>query len=433
MTAWFLAALLATFAHAEEVKYGSFGKIRIHRGPETPRQLVIVMPEKSSPGWAPALAKGGTVVAEIGPAYAAGLAARTKKKCVYPAGDFELLSKYLQTKLKFPVYQPPILVGEGQTGVLAYGALAQAPKDTFAGAVSAGFCPAWRSSKSFCVGYGLKSRAQAKGFALEPFGKALPGWRVVGAGQDCGGGLGAYVAKVNGAEIVGGPAAEGVSGAVAALSGPKNAPAVFHGDVSLEGLPLTEVPPKGKLEGAVIFYSGDGGWAGFDQELAEALAARGLRVIGLSTLKYFWSPKTPESSAEDLAKLVTYFTREKNAAPLRLVGYSFGADVMPELVSRLPAELRARVKSVSLLGLSDKASFEFHFTDWIGGDGEGLPIEPVLKKISADVNVRCLYGEDEDESLCARLDPKKFGVFKLPGGHHFDGDSEGLAKIILAP
>ena len=51
-----------------------------------------------------------------------------------------------------------------------------------------------------------------------------------------------------------------------------------------------------------------------------------------------------------------------------LVGYSFGADVLPFVVNRLPADLRARVASVSLLGIDSNASFEVRVTDWVGAD-----------------------------------------------------------------
>ena len=44
----------------------------------------------------------------------------------------------------------------------------------------------------------------------------------------------------------------------------------------------------------------------------------------------------------------------------------------------------------------------------------------------------CIYGEDEKDSLCPKLDPKRFTVVKLKGGHHFDGDYAGLAREILS-
>ena len=58
-----------------------------------------------------------------------------------------------------------------------------------------------------------------------------------------------------------------------------------------------------------------------------------------------------------------------------LIGYSFGADVLPFIVNRLPDDLRKRIASVNLLGLSTEATFEIHVADWIPGNvSKGQPI-----------------------------------------------------------
>jgi type IV secretory pathway VirJ component len=56
---------------------------------------------------------------------------------------------------------------------------------------------------------------------------------------------------------------------------------------------------------------------------------------------------------------------------------------------------------------------------------------PEVNRI-AGVPVICIYGEDEHDSLCPKLDPNKFKVVKLKGGHHFDGNYAGLANEILS-
>lgn len=43
----------------------------------------------------------------------------------------------------------------------------------------------------------------------------------------------------------------------------------------------------------VLFVSGDGGWVGIDREIAEELAHRGVSVVGLNFLKYFWQGRPP--------------------------------------------------------------------------------------------------------------------------------------------
>jgi type IV secretory pathway VirJ component len=115
-----------------------------------------------------------------------------------------------------------------------------------------------------------------------------------------------------------------------------------------------------------------------------------------------------------------------------LIGYSRGADVLPFLASRLPDDLRATVALVALLGPARTTDFEFHLSDWLGGDDpEALPIAPEVAKLRGGT-VLCVQGADEDDSLCPTLDSAQARRFVLPGGHHFGGDYGVIAGRILA-
>ena len=121
-----------------------------------------------------------------------------------------------------------------------------------------------------------------------------------------------------------------------------------------------------------------------------------------------------------------------NRRRVLLIGYSFGADVLPFVVNRLPPELRERIVSVSLLGIDAHASFEVRVSDWIGSDHGGPPTVPELSEVR-HVPVLCIYGEGELDSICPALAggsgivPEQIGK-----GHHFSGDYALLAERILA-
>ena len=90
---------------------------------------------------AAALAQQGAMVAGIDlPKFNAMLAA-DGAQCVFPDGDLENLSHFVQAYFHNPTYLAPLLAGISSGGTLAYAALAQSPKDTFAGALTSGFCP----------------------------------------------------------------------------------------------------------------------------------------------------------------------------------------------------------------------------------------------------------------------------------------------------
>ena len=188
---------------------------------------------------------------------------------------------------------------------------------------------------------------------------------------------------------------------------------------------------------------GAGGWANIDREVGETRAAAGVPVVGLNSLQYFWTPRTPDGAGADLARLVAHATASPpgGGGPrprVVLVGYSRGADVLPFMARRLPPELRARVAGVALLGLERSISFEFHVSDWLGGAASNE--RPTLPEVAAlraalppAVPILCLYGTGEDDSACPAA-ARQGGVqaVAMPGGHHLGGDYPALARQILA-
>ena len=85
---------------------------------------------------------------------------------------------------------------------------------------------------------------------------------------------------------------------------------------------------------------------------------------------------------------------------------------------------------VALLALSQEAVFEFHLQNWLGRERGALPIAPELQQMKG-IHTLCIYGEEEEDSLCALPAARPLQVLKLPGGHHFDGDYAKLAARIL--
>jgi type IV secretory pathway VirJ component len=153
--------------------------------------------------------------------------------------------------------------------------------------------------------------------------------------------------------------------------------------------------------------------------------------VGLNSLKYFWSGRTPEATARDVARLLRHYLAAWHKQRVLLVGYSFGADVLPFVVNRLPPELRERVASVSLLGIDSNASFEVRIADWVGSDGAGPPTRPEVAAL-AHVPVLCIYGEGESDSICPGLPAAGIAREQIGKGHHFSGEYALLADRILA-
>ncbi|MGB8841885.1 MAG: alpha/beta fold hydrolase, partial [Aliidongia sp.] len=195
----------------------------------------------------------------------------------------------------------------------------------------------------------------------------------------------------------------------------------------VDGLPLIELPAPHPADLVAVVLSGDGGWRDIDKNIAESLQRDGVSVVGLDSLRYFWSRKSPD----DVARALVAVLEQNPAKHVALIGYSFGADVLPFAYNRLPAGLKSRIVLMSLLGFAKTADFEITLTGWLGAppSDQALPVAPELAKIPPAL-MQCFYGEDEEDTACPSLSAGA-DIVKTPGGHHFDGDYAALAKHIL--
>jgi len=221
--------------------------------------------------------------------------------------------------------------------------------------------------------------------------------------------------------------------ALSILSGPALAagpPAVAP--TPLAELPLVELPATGPDRRMAIVWSGDGGWRDLDKVIGEKLAKDGIAVVGVDVLHYFWSRKSPEQVAADLGAVIGHYSEAWDRPEVLLVGYSFGADILPFAYNRLPEAARDKVSQISLLALSTFADFEVHVAGWItdGRYPDSVDTAPELAKLSG-VKVQCFYGMDDKGSGCTLPELKGAEIVATTGGHHFDGDYAALARRIL--
>jgi type IV secretory pathway VirJ component len=201
-------------------------------------------------------------------------------------------------------------------------------------------------------------------------------------------------------------------------------------DVS--SLPLVERRATQDSSGLlVILITGDGGWSRFDDGVARSFVDHHISVVGLSSLKFFWHKRTPESTAAAVAAIARHYIDKWHTNRLLLSGYSFGADVIPAVLNRMPADVADHVVLSVLLGPSHEADFQFHVTSWLGNTGDAaLPTVPELQKLKGR-KIVAFYGEDETESLCDDVPPDLIKCIQLKGGHHFNNDYDTIVQQIL--
>ncbi len=449
----FSAPLVSAKTSEQSLNFGDFGKIALY-GTETtnPQDLVIFI--SGDGGWksgvidmAKQLAREGALVIGVDIVRYQKSVALNKSSCTYAAADFENLSKFVQKKLKFKSYRRPLLVGYSSGATLVYALLAQAPNNTFRGGLSLGFCNDLTLAKPLCARNDLKWKVGKKPhiYLYEATDKLEDPWMVLNGQDDqvcLAGPTKEFVDATQGASIEFLPKV-GHGFSVSSRWMPQYTslykkivmpPPALPKDARIQDLPLIEELPEGaSSEYFSILVTGDGGWAGIDRHIARDLSAHGVPVIGWNSLEYLWNEKSPETASRDLQRVIEHFTSRLNKAKVRLIGYSLGADILPFMVNRLTADVLKKIDRLVLLGPSLSTSFEFHVSDWIASDGEEeRRVLPELQKIRS-VPIYCVFGEEEESSLCREKGLAAHRIIAMKGGHHFAGNYSAISKIVMDP
>jgi type IV secretory pathway VirJ component len=443
---------------ATHLPAGRFGKVTVYIPDGTPQSVAIFV--SGDGGWnlgvvdmAHALTNMGAVVIGVDIRQYLGAlgkaAQRPNAPCQLIAGDFENLSHQIQKEIGMLVYHVPVLIGYSSGATVVYATLVQSPPGTFAGALSLGFCPDQDfAGAALCPGPGLHyTHGKKNDLIFQPAKTLKQPWIALQGQKDqvCAPeAVDTFAAQTPGGEVIKLPLVGHGFGvernwmpqfqdAYRKLTAHVETPPVRPPDIS--DLPVNEVrADDSHADELAILLTGDGGWAGLDQELAAGLAADGVPTVGLNSLKYFWTGRTPEDATQAVARIMRHYLAAWNKQRVLLVGYSFGADVLPFVVNRLPPDLRARVATVNLLGVDSNASFEINIAAWVGSDDGGPPTRPEISALGA-VPILCVYGAGESDSICPSLPQSSdthIALAQVGKGHHFSGEYATLAQRILA-
>lgn len=356
---------------------------------------------------------------------------RTKKGCLFMNGLFEDYSRVQQRTAETPHFYPPIVLGRGIGASLVYLAQTGAPALALGATVMLDPEPRLTLNPPICEHPATQYPDGVQQIRPDPFGPNVPArlWLDAHA-SEASRHFVAQIPHLDAADTVAPPA-----GSLRALYD------MALRDIDAErqrsgvaDLPLVEeVAANPNRRAFAILYSGDGGWRDLDRSLAGLLAARGISVVGVDVLRYYWRPKAPEVAARDLARIMQRYERVWDCDQVILIGFSFGANVIPFMVNRLPADQRERIRLITLLSPEKTTAFEVSPAGWVGkAPAANIPIEPELKALSTK-RLQCVYGQDEaQESLCITDAAARFDVIRKTGGHHFDKKYDELADAIIS-
>jgi len=430
-----LLALMFASPEAQAVpkkfSHGHYQNVEVWQPQGPDRGVVLLLTDSRGKGpdadtVAQALAADGRWVAVINTAALMTALKQEKDDCIALTGDLDNLGRHLQGWSHRAGFDPPILAGIGDGAALSYVAAAGAETDTFSAWL--GIAPSADPPKALplCDGPGVAVSRNA----VEPFELDMPAAAWFDSGVPLDPFWPLLLGPWDAAGRVESPAPAQTAKAWQQTLKPVLAalPEAGPPQEVLDGLPLTEIPVPG-AQHLVILLSGDGGWAGLARDLSAELTARGISVVGFDSLRYFWTRREPQGLADDLSKIIEHYAKRWDPQTIDLVGYSQGADVLPFAWPLLSEDARKHVAHLTGIALGRQAAFEFHVGQWLGVRGD-YPIAPQLKPLSG-TGFSCIYGDEDDDSICPDIDPKAYRVVKMAGGHHFNGNMTGLADAML--
>jgi type IV secretory pathway VirJ component len=182
----------------------------------------------------------------------------------------------------------------------------------------------------------------------------------------------------------------------------------------------------------ILFYiSGDGGLNRFSTDLCESLNGKGFDVVALDAKSYFYHKKTPEQAAQDISAYLLKKIAGRKNSQIAFIGYSFGADVLPFILNRLPKNIQDDVVVSFIMGSSGSTDFEIHWLDMFGSNKKrSMDVVDEINRLS-NKKIVIISGSDDNNLDINRIDLKKYTLVVLPGGHHFDGDIEEIVENVM--
>jgi type IV secretory pathway VirJ component len=201
--------------------------------------------------------------------------------------------------------------------------------------------------------------------------------------------------------------------------------------ISQTALPIKRLDAAGDKP-FVFMVSGDGGFKEFTVSLAQAMRDKGYSVALMDARSYFWNKKTPEETTAAIAAYVAKSLPAEGNHKWVMIGYSFGADITPFVVNRLPDSLKSKLSDVLLLSPSTSTDFEIHLSDIFGG-GKKRAMD-VIQEINrmGKQPIAVFSGDKESEFPVSQIKLPAFKYELIKGDHHYNGDFKLVAARLAA-
>ena len=212
-------------------------------------------------------------------------------ECLYVVGELTDLAQTAQRQLDLQTYLPPILAGTGEGATFAYAALADAPANTLGGAVAGRLRqPADAPSCRSVPAPPPRSRRTARPTATA---STAPCRRPPRCSLRPTRSTTSPPRPPPSAWSRSPPSTRTIRRTPSSRPCPTWRRTTIRSATCRRSTCRRRTDPRA----LAILVSGDGGWRDLDKTMGEWLSTKGVHVVGLDALHYFWSKRTPQQLA----------------------------------------------------------------------------------------------------------------------------------------
>ena len=181
----------------------------------------------------------------------------------------------------------------------------------------------------------------------------------------------------------------------------------------------------------VFYISGDGGYTSFSGSLCAAITKAGYKLTSLNSKSYFDDQKKPQQTTDDIVNYLNVQFSKRKDQRFILIGYSFGADITPFVINLFPDSIKKKLISVVLLSPSTSTDFETHVWDKLGWKKKrSMDVVAEVNKLGT-VKTTIILGSDDTDFPINSIKLKNYGHELLPGGHHYEGNTDEVARTMM--
>lgn len=179
----------------------------------------------------------------------------------------------------------------------------------------------------------------------------------------------------------------------------------------------------------LVYFSGDGGLNAFSNSICDDFYKNGYGVLAFNSRSYFWKKKTPQQTAAFIEPYIQKYLKEQKQPSVVLIGYSFGADVMPFVYNNLPKAIQKITGKIVLLAPSPTTDFEVHLLDMAGSTGTyNMDVASEINKIQ-EAAVYIINSTKSDFPV-NKVKNKNAYTTVVKGNFHFDKDPKSVLSSI---